>query len=409
MDPRPSANKTGSIGFVSDPRRVNVAVSRARRMCVVFGDQNTMAPHGRGGTDWAGIRRACRFETYGAEGCRWKRDPPTSGFTTMLQHKRTVAKEPLLDLDEKTEEESSGINVGAAAFVPGQMAAAVAGGKKPPGAPGTGKKAKANARRKAAAAAAAAELAHARALGGVGGMLHGGMHGVGVGVGQRGLLGFATHQGGGFGFGGGGGATPPPPQQQPPKPTVKGTMTPRKLALGGGGGGATHGGRAPIAMPLVPPGVPPPMPPSAAFPGVGGSFQPVPGGRSTAPGGPLAPPPPPLARLDDASDWEPPLASGPLGSMLDLHALSAMSLGDNTAAEGWGTPGPPPSGGGGDAAGRRGAAPPPPLPQFRFGDAPPPPPPPQGGTVADVNAAGGGQWPSLGGGGGAAVPRPRGR
>ena len=65
------ANPRRAIGFVADGRRINVAVSRARRQCVIFGDEKTMAC--RPGTDWHAIRGMCKRETYGVEGVGGKR------------------------------------------------------------------------------------------------------------------------------------------------------------------------------------------------------------------------------------------------------------------------------------------------------------------------------------------------
>ncbi|ACO63598.1 predicted protein, partial [Micromonas commoda] len=36
------SNGRKAIGFVADSRRVNVAISRAKRMCIIFGDRRTM-------------------------------------------------------------------------------------------------------------------------------------------------------------------------------------------------------------------------------------------------------------------------------------------------------------------------------------------------------------------------------
>jgi|AntAceMinimDraft_1070359.scaffolds.fasta_scaffold14458_2 hypothetical protein len=117
------ANHRRAIGFVSDPRRINVAVSRAKRQCVVLGDERTMA--GRPGTDWFAIRASCRREDYGAEGSRWWREPPAYGFMNMMQHKRMIAKEPVVSEDKKIEA-AEGTNVGATAFVPAAIIAASA-------------------------------------------------------------------------------------------------------------------------------------------------------------------------------------------------------------------------------------------------------------------------------------------
>ena len=50
--------------------RYHGAVSRAKRQCVVLGDERTMA--GRPGTDWFAIRACCKREDYAAENSRWR-------------------------------------------------------------------------------------------------------------------------------------------------------------------------------------------------------------------------------------------------------------------------------------------------------------------------------------------------
>jgi superfamily I DNA and/or RNA helicase len=40
------SNDNGEIGFLSDTRRMNVALTRAKRKLLVFGDSATLANHG---------------------------------------------------------------------------------------------------------------------------------------------------------------------------------------------------------------------------------------------------------------------------------------------------------------------------------------------------------------------------
>ena len=66
------ANDRRAVGFVSDPRRINVAISRAKRQCVILGDARTMA--GRPGTDWHAVASMCHRETFvsgSRSACRW--------------------------------------------------------------------------------------------------------------------------------------------------------------------------------------------------------------------------------------------------------------------------------------------------------------------------------------------------
>lgn len=49
------SNPRGSVGFLSDPRRLNVAITRAKRGLVVVGDPGTLQSHPlwRGWLGWA--------------------------------------------------------------------------------------------------------------------------------------------------------------------------------------------------------------------------------------------------------------------------------------------------------------------------------------------------------------------
>ena len=150
------ANPRRAIGFVADGRRINVAVSRARRQCVIFGDEKTMAC--RPGTDWHAIRGMCKRETYGVEGCRWKAPPPEAGFVNAWSQKqRPAAKEPAQSEDKK-EDAAGGTNVGAAAFLPAAVLAAAAP-------PHTGKQAKKKKKEKASKAAQKTEAAQTQERG----------------------------------------------------------------------------------------------------------------------------------------------------------------------------------------------------------------------------------------------------
>ena len=215
------ANNRRAIGFVSDPRRINVAVSRARRQCVILGDERTMA--GRAGTDWACIRQSCKREEYGASGCRWYHAPPALGFMNMMQHKRLIAKEPVVS-EGKKEEETKGTNVGAAAFVPAAILAATA-----PTPVMSKKKAKA-----AKAAAKAANKAAAKAEAKAAAMTGGNPSWPETPFGAAGVMGFP-------------GVNVAPP----PLPSSVGPMVPRKLLMAMSG-----------AAPPLPPQQPPPPPPT---------------------------------------------------------------------------------------------------------------------------------------------------
>lgn len=68
-DSKPNPRRT--IGFVADGRRLNVALSRAREVCVVVGDLNRLVSN----KTWKGIvnearRRECAFKVVNAEELR---------------------------------------------------------------------------------------------------------------------------------------------------------------------------------------------------------------------------------------------------------------------------------------------------------------------------------------------------
>ena len=333
------SNGRKAIGFVADSRRVNVAISRAKRMCVILGDHRTMSY--RPGTDWHTIYSSCRKEAYGAKGCRWHAPPPTPGFLSMLQQKRMAAKEAVVS-NEDEQAKTDGTNVGAAAFLPAAVMAQVAPQpKKPiPNPPGTGKKAQKKARAQAKQAKYDTMM---------------GMMGMGMGAGP-GYFNPAIN--GGFS------PPPPPPQGRP-------AMMPRKVATG---------------APPLPNGVPPPL--HTMHPN--GIPPPIP-----APMPPPMPPPMPMRSVNaaaaimanaaqeaqavdggeqdfDNSDWEPP--SGRLGSVLNLQDLDVVKRNDSFDALSELPNAPTLSRFGADNGGEQYQPPP-----FGFGSAPPVPPcpPPQ--------------------------------
>ena len=117
------ANDRRAVGFVSDPRRINVAISRAKRQCIILGDSKTIG--GRPGTDWHCILQMSHREFFSEnrDSCRWYADPEPYGFESVMQQKRKDAKLPV-ESDDKKYEEAAGVNVGASAFVPKAIAAA---------------------------------------------------------------------------------------------------------------------------------------------------------------------------------------------------------------------------------------------------------------------------------------------
>ena len=274
------ANDRRAVGFVSDPRRINVAISRAKRQCVVLGDARTMA--GRPGTDWHAVASMCHRETFvsgSRSACRWYAEPEAPGFVSVMHKRRAEAKLPA-ESDDKKEEEAAGVNVGAAAFVPKAVLRASEAAAK--AAQQMEKLASAKERKKLRKKNAARVDADAQRGGRS--VTHGGM---------------MTPPGHGIpnhfpALGAGGGA--PPGSAPAATRTTRTMMMPRKLAMASSSTRRTH---AP-AFPATPPPMPPPMPPG------------------DVPGAALARAP----SVDDDEDWEPP--AGRLGSALNLRELDVL-------------------------------------------------------------------------------------
>lgn len=60
------SNKEGRIGFVSDRRRLNVAITRPRRGLVVVGNPETLR---KGSADWDEFVERCEEEQYMSSPC----------------------------------------------------------------------------------------------------------------------------------------------------------------------------------------------------------------------------------------------------------------------------------------------------------------------------------------------------
>ena len=308
------SNGRKAIGFVADSRRINVAVSRAKRMCIILGDRRTMSS--RPGTDWHTIYSSCRKEAYHEKGCRWHAPAPEPGFLSMLQQKRMAAKEAVVS-NEEEQTKTDGTNVGAAAFLPAAVLAQVAPQQKKqiPNPPGTGKKAQKKA--KALAKQARQQEAMARSMNSIG------MTAMGVSSGH-----FNPALNGGFS------ALPHPP----PPPGHPGAMIPRRVMATGApplpnGTPPLPNGTPPlptgtpqcvtmhpngIAAP-VPPPMPPPMPQRSI--NAAAAIMAADAQKAQAVGG---------ARQDsddNDSDWEPPIAR--LGSALNLQDLDVLKRNDS--------------------------------------------------------------------------------
>ena len=293
------ANERRAVGFVSDPRRINVAISRAKRQCVILGDARTMA--GRPGTDWHAVASMCHRETFistSRAACRWYAEPEAPGFVSVMHKKRADAKLPA-ESDDKKEEEAAGVNVGAAAFVPKAVlmaseAAAKAAQQleKLPNAKERKKARKKNAAQRSADAAAARVAGYAQR--GVTSMMHGGMMNPAAGA-------FGGH----FPALGQGGGAPPGPVPAAAHQMPHTMMMPRRLVMASG---STPRAQTPPSFPAAAPPPPPPMP------------------RGTVPGAAFAPPP----GADDDEDWEPP--AGRLGSALNLRELDVLGRSDSAGS-----------------------------------------------------------------------------
>ena len=288
------SNDRRAVGFVSDPRRINVAISRAKRQCVILGDARTMA--GRPGTDWHAVASMCHRETFvsgSRSACRWYAEPEAPGFISVMHKKRADAKLPA-ESDDKKEEEAAGVNVGAAAFVPKAVLRASEAAAKA-----------AQQREKLASAEERKKLrknkkSTADARRGVRGVTHGGM---------------MTPPGPGSpshfpALGAGSGA--PPGSALATTQTTRTMMLPRRLAMASSSTRRTHAPAFPATTPPSPRGAPPLMPPPMPPADVSrAALAQMPG-------------------VDDDEDWEPP--AGRLGSALNLHELDVLARSESAGS-----------------------------------------------------------------------------
>ena len=280
------ANDRRAVGFVSDPRRINVAISRAKRQCVILGDARTMA--GRPGTDWHAVASMCHRETFvsgSRSACRWYAEPEAPGFVSVMHKRRADAKLPA-ETDDKKEEEAAGVNVGAAAFVPKAVLRASEAAAKA-----------AQQLEKTAAAASAKERKKLRKKDAArNGATRGGTAPPPAGPSHFPALDAGTPR-----------AYPGP--SAPGLPTQmmspRTMMMPRRLVMASSSTREAHAS----AFPATPPPPPPPMP------------------RGDVPGAGLRDPAP---GAEDDEDWEPP--AGRLGSALNLRELDVLGRSESAGS-----------------------------------------------------------------------------
>ena len=282
------ANDRRAVGFVSDPRRINVAISRAKRQCVILGDARTMA--GRPGTDWHAVASMCHRETFvsgSRSACRWYAEPEAPGFVSVMHKRRADAKLPA-ETDDKKEEEAAGVNVGAAAFVPKAVLRASEAAAKA-----------AQQLEKTAAAASAKERKKLRKKDAArNGATRGGTAPPPAGPSHFPALDAGTPR-----------AYPGP--SAPGLPTQmmspRTMMMPRRLVMASSSTRGAHASAFPATPPPPPP--PPPMP------------------RGDVPGAALRDPAP---DAEDDEDWEPP--AGRLGSALNLRELDVLGRSESAGS-----------------------------------------------------------------------------